>query len=394
MRHSAIMRLLIVSVSAACAPSGESVPAAERTDSAGVHLVMNRGADRPLQLEFTPRLTLGGKDSGPEAFFRVSRGNVAIDGAGRIHVLDFETSTVAIFDSTGAFVRTLGGKGGGPGELQFPNGVRVKDDGTVAVYDFAKDGLIRWSPDGSVLPTARVKATSPLSDVAFISDGLAYTWTDYATEDTVQRTMLQVERGDSVASLAAIQRPRPALLEFKGCGIRISLPPLFSPEIAWATDGRRLAWTSGVQYEVTVLDAGGRRMLVRRDVAPQEATLDLARREVGDSMRIRGGTLRCAIAPEEVAGARGFAPLVPAIRAVALARDGSLWVQRTTPRNDPAVVDVFTADGEYRGTLPAGSPVPIAFFPNGDIAAAEKNKEDDVERLVVYRVAPPARAPN
>ena len=394
MQFSTIMRLLIGSLAAACAPSGETVPAAERADSAGVQVVTNRGDDRPLVLEFTPRLTLGGKDSGPEAFFRVARGNVAVDGAGRIHVLDFETSTVAIFDSTGAFLRTIGGKGGGPGELQFPNGVRVKDDGTIAVYDFAKDGLILWSPDGSVLPTVRVKATSPVGDIGFVNDGLAYSWTDYAVEDTAQRTMLHVERGDSVIPIVTLQRTRPALLEFKGCGIRISLPPLFSPDIVWATNGRLLAWTAGVQYEVTVLDDRGRRMLIRRDLAPREATLELAQREVGDSMRIRGGALRCAIGPEEVAEVRGFAPVVPAIRAVAVARDGSLWVQRTTPRTDPAVVDVFTADGEYRGTLPAGSPVPIAFFPNGDIAAAEKNKEDDVERLVVYRVSTVPRSPN
>ena len=134
-------------------------------------------------------------------------------------------------------------------------------------------------------------------------------------------------------------------------------------------------------------------MLVRRDVPPRDATPELAQREVGDSMRVRGGTLRCAIAPEAVVEARGFAPVIPLIRSVSIARDGSLWVERTTPRNDPPLVDVFSPDGEYRGTLPAGSPVPIAFFPNGDIAASEKSTDDDVERLVVYRVAPVRRAP-
>ncbi len=397
MRSSSIIRLAFVSLGAACVsactPEGEHVPVAERTDSAGVQVIMNRGPDRPLMLEFTPRLTLGGKDSGPEAFFRVARGTVDVDAAGRVYVLDFEANTIAVFDSTGQFVRTLGGTGGGPGELQFPNGIRTKDDGTVAVYDFARDGLIRWGADGSVLPTLRVKATSPLREVAFAGDGLAYSWTSYAREDTIERSMLQVERGDSVTSLATIERPRPELLEFKGCGIRMALPPLFSPDIVWTTNGNRIAWTSGTQYEVAILDDGGRRMLVRRDLPPREATLELAQREVGDSMRIRGGTLRCVIAPDAIVEARGFASVIPSIRSVSIARDGSLWVQRTTPRNDPPLVDVFSPDGEYRGTLPAGSPVPIAFFPNGDIAAAKKSTDDDVERLVVYRVAPAPPSP-
>jgi hypothetical protein len=398
MRRSAIIRLVFIPLGAACAsacaPDGAGVPVAERTDSAGVQVVMNRGPDRPLLLEFTPRLTLGGKDSGPEAFFRVTRGTVDVDGSGRVYVLDFEANTIAVFDSTGQFVRTLGGTGGGPGELQFPNGIRAKDDGTVAVYDFAKDGLIRWGPDGSVLPTLRVKATSPLREVAFTGDGLAYSWTSYAREDTVERSMLQVERGDSVTSLATIERPRPELLEFRGCGIRMALPPLFSPDIVWTTNGRRIAWASGTQYEVAVLDSGGRRMLVRRDLPPRDATPELAQREVGDSLRVRGGTLRCAIAPDAVVEARGFAPVIPSIRSVSIARDGSLWVQRTTPRNDPPLIDVFSADGEYRGTLPAGSPVPLAFFPNGDIGAAKKSADDDVERLVVYRVTPVPGAPD
>jgi hypothetical protein len=136
-----------------------------------------------------------------------------------------------------------------------------------------------------------------------------------------------------------------------------------------------------------VRDSGGRRSLIRRDVAPREATLDLARREVGDSMRIVASTVRCAVGPEDVAASRGFAPLIPAIRTVIVAPDGALWVERMTPRTDPPIVDVFSASGDYRGTLPAGSPVPLAFFPNGDIAAMQKDKEDEVERLVVYRIA-------
>lgn len=387
MRPSSVIRLLAFPL-LACTPAAERDPVAERVDSAGVQLVTNRGGDRVLSLVFTPRLTLGGKDSGPEAFFRVVRGGVDVDSKGRIHVLDFEANTVAIFDSTGQFIRTLGRRGGGPGELQFPSNVRASDDGSVSVFDFSKDGLVRWGPDGSVMPSMRIKATSPARDVAFVDDGIAYTWTNYAIEEESERTVLQLERGDSVEDLAVIERPRPNMLEFKGCGIRMALPPLFAPDVSWATNGRRMAWVSGVAYEIAIREADGRRSIIRRDLAPREATLELARREVGDSMRLRGGTLRCALGPEEVADARGFASVIPAIRTMMMAPDGALWVQRTTPRTDPVVIDLFTADGDYRGTLPAGSPMPVAFFPNGDIAAAEKSKEDDVERLVVYRVAP------
>ena len=387
MRPLSTVPLLALTISAACSEPADQPIRAERADSAGIQVITNRGEDRLLTLGFTPRLTLGGKDEGPESFFRVTRGSVDVDASGNIHVLDFEAKTIAIFDSSGKFLRMLGGAGAGPGELQFPNTVRTTSDGSVSVFDFSKDGIVRWGRDGSVLPSTRIKATNPVQDIAFTPEGILYSWTNFANEAKVERTVLQLERPDSVEDLAAIDRPKPNMLEFKGCGIMMRLPPLFSPDLAWGTNGRRIAVASKVEYEIAIRDSGGRRSILRRDVAPREATLDLARREVGDSMRVRASTIRCSVGPEEVAKQRGYAPLIPAIRTVMVAPDGALWVQRTTPRTDPAIVDLFTRDGDYRGTLPAGSPMPLAFFPNGDIAAVLKDKESDVERLVIYSVS-------
>ena len=60
--------------------------------------------------------------------------------------------------------------------------------------------------------------------------------------------------------------------------------------------------------------------------------------------------------------ARGFAPVVPAISGLAVAPDGTLWVRRGRVNGEPEpAVDVYGADGEYTGTLPPGSPFPVAF---------------------------------
>src|SRR5687768_12122295 len=105
MSRSKTLRLLAVIGLAACSAPADQPVRAERTDSAGIRIITNRGEDRLLGLSFTPRLTLGGKDTGPESFFRVVRGNVSVDAAGNIHVLDFEAKTIAIFDSSGKFIR-------------------------------------------------------------------------------------------------------------------------------------------------------------------------------------------------------------------------------------------------------------------------------------------------
>ncbi len=59
--------------------------------------------------------TIGGLD-GPGLHMITHYADVAVDRRGRIHVADFMQPEIAVFDSTGAFLRTLGGRGEGPGE--------------------------------------------------------------------------------------------------------------------------------------------------------------------------------------------------------------------------------------------------------------------------------------
>jgi hypothetical protein len=371
---------------AGCERAPDEPAPAERADSAGIQIVTNRGPDRPLALTFTKRFVLGGKDEGPESFFRVATGDVGIDGAGNIYILDAQAKRIVIFDSTGKFVRTLGSRGAGPGEMQLPSTVHVSRSGEVFLHDVLKEGLIRWAPDGSVQPSVRPRATSSADDVAITDDGIIYSWGDYESDTTVIRTRLGLERGDSVIELASVQLPRPGRLAFANCAMGFSLPPLFSPDIRWTAGGSRIASASGAAYDIQLYQ-NGKRARIRRDVAPQPATGDLARREVGDSMRIVGGSMRCAIPPEEVARVRGYAPVLPTIRSIMIAPDGALWVRRMAPRREPAPIDLFDPDGDYLGTLPDTAPMPIAFFPNGDIAAVERDADSDVERVVVYSVS-------
>ncbi len=49
------------------------------------------------------------------------------------------------------------------------------------------------------------------------------------------------------------------------------------------------------------------------------------------------------------------------------------------------LVDVFDPTGAYLGTLPPGAPWPLAFTPQGNVVAKEKD-DMDVERVVVFEV--------
>jgi hypothetical protein len=121
-------------------------------------------------------------------------------------------------------------------------------------------------------------------------------------------------------------------------------------------------------------------------VAPQPATQELAERSVPKGeLTIRFGSGECRIPARDVVEAQGYAPLMPTISRIAVAPDGGVWVARYAPGERKPPVDVFGADGAYLGTLPAGSPFPAAFLPDGSVLSVEED-ELEVQRVVVYRV--------
>ena len=55
---------------------------------------------------------------------------------------------VQVFDSSGQFVRKIGGEGSGAGQLKFPRGVYVTTDGVIVVADRNNDRICLFSMTG------------------------------------------------------------------------------------------------------------------------------------------------------------------------------------------------------------------------------------------------------
>ncbi|HEX5829739.1 MAG TPA: 6-bladed beta-propeller [Gemmatimonadaceae bacterium] len=383
--------LLLVAACARGDTTAES-PRATRTDSAGITIAMNAGGDRPLPLRFTERLRLGGAESGPEAFYQVWTGLVGTDERGRLYVLDREAHRVVVFDSAGTFVREMARKGGGPGELQHPWRLVVWPDGSVAVADYGTSGLMSFAPDG----TPR-DAVAPWPRGASTPRGLGRAASGWVVErddawkpgDPVRTTLVEWRPDGATAAASTLlrrERKTPALLVFSNCPIRATLGPVFESTPVWDVRGARVALSEARRYVVDVFD--GPRLVAswRRDIAPRPATRELALREVGKGLSIRAMDTKCSISADETLEKRGMAETLPAIAELRFAPDGTLWVSRGKVREEAPTVDVFSAEGDYLGTLPAGAPMPAAFLPNGDVVAVEQDEETDIRQVVVYRV--------
>ena len=76
---------------------------------------------------------------------------VRVGATGEVYLLDEQLSHVCVFSSAGAFLRTLGGPGEGPGEFRHPTDLVLLDDGTVGVVEVIPANIEFLTPEGTVV---------------------------------------------------------------------------------------------------------------------------------------------------------------------------------------------------------------------------------------------------
>lgn len=75
--------------------------------------------------------------------------DVAVNGAGEVHVLDGELKTVKVFDDSGAFVRSIGQQGYGAGEFDNAQFIEIDSNNDIYVLDTAQRQISRFKQDGT-----------------------------------------------------------------------------------------------------------------------------------------------------------------------------------------------------------------------------------------------------
>jgi len=91
-------------------------------------------------------LRLGGPETkGDYSFNQIQ--TLAVDAKENIFVLDYKESHVKVFDKTGKYLRTIGRKGQGPGELDTPNDIAFeRRSGDLIVLDSSR--ITSFNPQG------------------------------------------------------------------------------------------------------------------------------------------------------------------------------------------------------------------------------------------------------
>jgi hypothetical protein len=402
--RAAILAMLVVVSTAGCSMDARRNTRAERTDSAGVTIVMNHGdgewGSSPWSV--SEELTFGGEAANEMSVLgRIA--DLDVDDAGRIYVLDQAARQIRVFDAEGEFQRNIGGPGEGPGEFgRFPNSVLIVAD-TLLVTDWSLARITRFDLNGAVV------RTEPLPTA-----GGTRSWWQRSGDQVFGRELRRVtdENGDwrGVDILMRLNHADPrldTLITFTYAEADLGGPgrmrvPLIVNSPAWAplADGG-FAWTTLASRELRIHDAAGALLRIVRRAAwvaqpVDDAIHDVMTQKLRDKMTVLGAS------PDIVSTMDIVRPAtLPVLTALVQGPDSTLWAQRTAPPdafdamslNAPESPhgfggpswDVFALDGEFLGTVTLPVTVRIARI-RGDRIYGVQRDSLDVERITRLRL--------
>ncbi len=345
-----------------------------RADSAGVKLITSTGADTALAWRFDTVGVLTDSLGEPWLFTGLSPQMVLTDRAGRTYVLDREPA-IRRFGRMGQYERSIGRKGGAPGEMSFPTALLQQGDSLVA-YDADRRALVRWDSEFEPINDIQFRgALEQMSSVRFRTGGA---WVLRDTFDSLGTTISSLY-GDTLDTepLLQVSRTSPRIMPMcsapGGGTIRVQLPRFFSPEILWTATGARMLANAGPGYELQLFEGPRLIASVRRDLPMRVADESHLAVLYPEGIKIVGGSVSCTIELSAVMQSIGVAQYLPFVQGLALTKDGTMWVQRSL-RNEAPVLDVFGSDGAYAGTV-RGFGLPLGLLPNGELLVPQEDED-------------------
>jgi hypothetical protein len=370
----------------ACSPDGDSATV-EIFHEDGVEVRLHRGPDVELEWTFDEAFSIRPEVEGEVRFADLSPWEVGADRDGRIYVLDRTGGRVLVFGQAGRMVGTLGRPGAGPGEFSDPVALAVSAEGDVAAYDYATGGVVRWAAGGGPPDFVRPAPLFWGPELGLASWGVIFP--SVAADGRDGRTVHLVVIAETRTGVLAELEQVTVAASFPACGIGgIPVEPFFEPQLEWSMSGDLVAAVAGPAYSIEVSMEGVPERRIEREVAERIATRELALAEAEEGLELTA-PVRCQIPARELVDARGFASVIPAITNLAVAPDRSIWAERGRVRGEERQVDVFDPEGAYAGTLPPGSPFPVAFAGGASdyrIVSLRQTATDETE-IVAHRIA-------
>lgn len=380
MRNPGVPMMVVMLICAGC--RGGEPSSVIRTDSAGIQIVQSPRNLPDLAWTVDTVRVFGGEESGTASFYRVRRALIDTDDRGVIYVLDPSLFRVTAFTPEGEGLRSWGGQGQGPGELQAPLSVAVDHHRNVLVHEASRGVLVRYSSNGDLVdeqPAPPVMLVS-LRHVEAVPEGLLLWDRDpyQGSDERTDRLVLRVQTRD-----APLIEGRPSYrstAHWPACGMTFTTPLPLSPRIRWSEWGGRVAVSAWSDFTVNVYEAGSltRRLIVGDPVEP------LTRGAAVRLLEEQGVMGPCNSSAAEFVEQHGFHPNPQVVQDLSIDPGGQVWAGFIGNGGGTRIM-VFDFSGAALGVLPAGFPMPLSFLPDGR-GIIQVMDSLDVERVGIVEV--------
>ena len=336
-------------------------------DTVGGVVVVRNGAEglwrRSEEWRVVEEFRVGNVQGNPDEELATSRNNsVTLGPNGQIFVLDRSLDRIVVFSGGGEFVRSFGRSGEGPGELRSP--MALAWDGTDRLW--VADGLNGRYHVFDSTGSFQKSVPRPVRSVNRIQHPLQWEGAGTLVDETVGgvggRTMVLYLRVDSVGQIidTVAMVPKPPLARgFQTVFIRPSQKSLqfvvnhYIPRLRWslAPDGTIWSASTGRLRLVQTTPSGDTIRVV--ETSHRTPTFDRA-----DQKAIADGLAEGGISRQDAGLVR------PVVNEIHVTDDGHVLVGIVEKvRDAPSLLDVFSPEGYFLGSVDLGFGLPRRNLP-------------------------------
>jgi hypothetical protein len=332
-------------------------PAGQETIEDGILHVRNiaEPAQGREALELEELWRIGGDDD--ELFFGLV-GQVRVDEAGNILLLDEILSQVFVLNQEGELINTLSRLGDGPGETRDPNDMVLLPDGRVGLATSGRLVTVdrKGDPAGDIVVNrghANQGGTVVLTSVHFGGDNMVFGCMDLAQNPATGSPTRET-------ALARYNQQGERLVTYARRDCQFGFQPFaFSEQknlevdmyrVGVGPDGRVYCATEYDSYRIMVYDVDGTvDRVVEREYVPVERTA----KEYDDIFSLFDTMLQRAVPPPyDLTVGRCEPAICWMQKGLQIATDGRIWVLPSSGvRNQPQGVfqtfDVFSSNGHF-----------------------------------------------
>jgi hypothetical protein len=288
---------------------------------------------------------------------------LAVDGQDNIFVLDYKDSHIKVFDRTGKYLRTIGRKGQGPGELNSVRSAAIeRSSGALLVLDMGSRRISCFDVQGKYLKSLPFKGDIPVTMAldskgqiyiveAILSDKeSSYAFKKFTPDLNTASTLVKGPTGVSPTGAADAFRPIPTFTIDAKDQFIYGFPKTYELQY-FGTDGKPV-----------------RRIL--KDYQPVEVTsaeIEEVKKDTPPGIKVDFGKNHAAF------------------RKIFSDGEGRLFVQtfEKTKTGKGRVFDIFDADGRFMGTVPL-TDTPV-LFRKGSLYSLEED-EDGYQIIKRYAI--------